>query len=236
LSGVGAQIGAGGDGSKRAATTAEPLSPPSIAEARGDQVQEIPMILKLLPALALASGLALATAACNSNNDDNDNPGGVNSTATADTGPTEAAPPANGADHAAQFLTDAIMSDNAEIKAGQAAQDMGLTQAVKDYGKTLVADHTKAKDQASAVAKAMNVPIPTGTPPEADSGLKMAMSMSGAGFDKDFLAMMVKDHQAAIDKFQQEAASTDPAQVTDLAKQSLPTLKKHLETAQSLQK
>jgi putative membrane protein len=186
--------------------------------------------------LALASGLALATAACGSNNDDNDNPGGVNPTATADTGATEAPPPANAADHAAQFLTDAIMADNAEIKAGQAAQDMGSTQAVKDYGKTLVSDHTKAKDQASAIAKAMNVPIPTGTPPDADSELKMTTSMSGAGFDKDFLAMMVKDHQAAIDKFQQEAASTDPAQVTDLAKQSLPTLKKHLETAQSLQK
>jgi hypothetical protein len=36
--------------------------------------------------------------------------------------------------------------------------------------------------------------------------------------------------------FQQEADSGDPAQVTDFAKQTLPTLKKHLETAQSLQK
>jgi predicted outer membrane protein len=47
---------------------------------------------------------------------------------------------------------------------------------------------------------------------------------------------MVKDHQNAIDMFQAEAASSDPAQVTDLAKQTLPTLKKHLQTAQSLQK
>jgi putative membrane protein len=195
------------------------------------------MKLKLIPTLALAGGLALATAACGSKTDESDNPGGVNPTATApDTGATEAAPATAGADHAAKFLTDAIQADNAEIKAGQAAQDMGSTQAVKDFGKMLVADHTKAKDQASQVAMAMNVPVPSGTTPDADAELKMATSMSGAGFDKDFLSAMVKDHQKAIDMFTEEAASSDPASVTDLAKQTIPTLKKHLETAQSLQK
>ena len=86
------------------------------------------------------------------------------------------------------------------------------------------------------VAKAMNVPIPDGTTPEADSAYKMATSMSGAGFDKDFISAMIDDHKKDIDKFQQEADSGDPAQVTDLAKQSLPTLKKHLQTAESLKK
>lgn len=195
------------------------------------------MKLKLVPLLALASGLTLATAACGSKSSDSDNPGGANPTATAaDTGATEAPGTTAGNDHAAQFLTNAIQADNAEIKAGNAAADMGSTQAVKDYGKMLVSDHTKAKDQARQIAMAMNVPVPTGTTPDADAELKMATSMSGKGFDKDFLAAMVKDHQKAIDMFQQEAGSSDPAQVTDLAKQTLPTLKKHLQTAQSLQK
>ena len=192
------------------------------------------MKLKLVPALALASGLALATAACNSNAE---NPGGANPTATAaDTGATEAPATTAASDHAAQFLTDVIQTNNAEIKFGQAAQDMGSTQGVKDFGKMLVDDHTKANDQAKQLAMALNVPVPDGTTPEADSELKMATGMSGAGFDKDFLADMVKGHQQAIDKFQQEADSSDPAQVTDFAKQTLPTLKKHLQTAQSLQK
>lgn len=179
----------------------------------------------LIPAVVLV----LATAACSDNKDD------TNATAT-DTAAMDTTATAAPTDHAAQFLTDAIMADNAEIKAGQAAQDMGSTQAVKDFGKMLVDDHTKAKEQAAQVAMAMNVPVPDGTPPGAEDELKMATGMKGSGFDKDFLAMMVKDHQAAIDKFQQEADSSDPAQVTDLAKQSLPTLKKHLQTAQSLQK
>jgi putative membrane protein len=197
--------------------------------------------------LAVASGLALATAACGKRDNASNDPGEANATATATTVATDTSAPATtdtaaatgataASSHAAQFLTNAIEADNAEIKAGQAAQDMGSTQAVKDYGKMLVNDHTKAKDQASQVAMALNVPVPTGTPPDADAELKMATSMSGAGFDKDFLAAMIKDHQNAIDMFQQEAGSSDPAQVTDLAKQTLPTLKKHLQKAQSLQK
>jgi putative membrane protein len=197
--------------------------------------------------LAVASGLALATAACGKRDNASNDPGEANATATDTTVATDTSAPATtdtaaatgataASSHAAQFLTNAIEADNAEIKAGQAAQDMGSTQAVKDYGKMLVNDHTKAKDQASQVAMALNVPVPTGTPPDADAELKMATSMSGAGFDKDFLAAMIKDHQKAIDMFQQEAGSSDPAQVTDLAKQTLPTLKKHLQKAQSLQK
>jgi putative membrane protein len=187
----------------------------------------------LIPAVALV----FATAACSGNKDDAT---GADATAT-DTAAmgTTATPTATdtaAATPAAAFLTDAIQTDNAEIKAGQAAQDMGSTQGVKDFGKMLVDDHTKHKDQASTIAMAMNVPVPEGTPPGADEELKMATGMKGSAFDKDFLAMMVKGHQAAIDKFQKEADSSDPAQLTDFAKQSLPTLKKHLQTAQSLQK
>ena len=205
------------------------------------------MKLKSVPMLAVASGLALATAACGKRDNASNDPGEANATATDTTVATDTSAPATtdtaaatgataASSHAAQFLTNAIEADNAEIKAGQAAEDMGSAQAVKDYGKMLVNDHTKAKDQASQVAMALNVPVPTGTPPDADAELKMATSMSGAGFDKDFLAAMIKDHQKAIDMFQQEADSSDPAPVTDLAKATLPTLKKHLQTAQSLQK
>jgi putative membrane protein len=190
--------------------------------------------MKLRPHLflALGAGMSLATAACSDKAADN--------TATTDTAAmataTGAATPAAADSHAAQFLTDAIQASNAEIKAGQAAVDMGSSQGVKDYGQMLIDDHTKANEQAKQLAMTMNVPVPTGTTPEADSELSMMTSMSGAGFDKDFLSAMIKDHQKAIDMFQQEADSSDPATVTDFAKQTLPTLKKHLETAQSLSK
>ena len=193
------------------------------------------MKFKSVPMLALASGLALATTACGKTDSADAGPTATDTTAATDTG-TPAGTGTATHDHAAQFLTDVIQTNNAEIKFGQAAQEMASVQGVRDFGKMLVADHTKANDQAKQLAMALNVPVPDGTTPQADSELKMATGMSGAAFDKDFLADMVKGHQQAIDKFQQEAGSSDPAQVTDFAQQTLPTLKKHLATAQSLQK
>lgn len=185
------------------------------------------MKLKSIPMLALASGLSLAMAACSKN----DSTGGADATATPAASATAAAP-----DHATQFLTAVIQTNNAEVKFGQAAQSMGSAQAVRDFGKMLVDDHTKANDQATQIAKAMNVAVPSGVKPDDMAAYNMATSMKGADFDKDFAEAMVKGHQKAIDMFQQEADGGDPAQVTDFAKETLPTLKKHLETAQSLEK
>jgi len=183
---------------------------------------------KLIPVLALAGGLSLAMATCSGNDSATD----TNATATGTATPAAAATP----DHASQFLTDVIQTNNAEIKFGQAAQSTGSTQAVRDFGKMLVDDHTKANAQASEIAKALNVIVPTSIKPDDMATYNMVTGMKGAGFDKDFADAMVKGHQNAIDKFRKEADSGDPAQVTDFAKQTLPTLKKHLETAKSLQK
>ncbi len=45
---------------------------------------------------------------------------------------------------------------------------------------------------------------------------------------------MVKDHQEDIKEFQKESSKNDAA--GKLAKETLPTLQKHLEAAQSLEK
>jgi putative membrane protein len=189
------------------------------------------MKLKLIPTLALVSGLSLAMAACSASNDATDADEAATDTATPAAVQTTAA-----ADHASQFITDVIQTNNAEIKFGQAAQSMGSTQTVRDFGKMLVDDHTKANAQASQIAKSMNVAVPTGIKPDDMAAYNMATGMKGADFDKDFASAMVKGHQKAVDMFQQEVDSGDPAQVTDFAKQTLPTLQKHLKTAQSLQK
>jgi putative membrane protein len=186
-----------------------------------------------LPAVALV----LAATACSGNKDDAT---GADATATdtaaMDTAATPAATDNAAATPAAAFLTDAMKGDNSEVKVGKLAQDMGASQGVKDFGKMLADDHGKHKDQLAKVAMALNVPTTDETKPEADALYGKLQGLSGAEFDKAFVAGMIEDHKKDIDKYQKEADSSDPAQVTDLAKQTLPTLKKHLQTAQSLQK
>jgi putative membrane protein len=59
--------------------------------------------------------------------------------------------------------------------------------------------------------------------------------LSGNAFDRQFVQHMVADHKKDISDYQKEAKRSD-GQVSDYAKTTLPTLQKHLETAQSLAK
>ena len=57
--------------------------------------------------------------------------------------------------------------------------------------------------------------------------------LTGDAFDRQFATEMVADHKKDIQKYQRAAKEkNDP--VADYANQTLPTLQKHLETAQGL--
>ncbi|HEX7655789.1 MAG TPA: DUF4142 domain-containing protein [Sphingomonas sp.] len=186
-----------------------------------------------ISALVLASA-GLAVAGCSSNNGDSATT--QDSTTAAATDTTPAAGQAIADTHVSSFLTDAAETDNDEIKIGQLAASQGSSKGVKDFGQMLVDDHTKHKAQGAKLASSMGVAPTDATTPEGDAEYQKLQGLKGADFDKEFASAMVSGHQKAIDKFQQEANSSDPAQVTDFAKQSLPTLQTHLDTAKKLQK
>ncbi|MGI4878083.1 MAG: DUF4142 domain-containing protein [Janthinobacterium lividum] len=131
------------------------------------------------------------------------------------------------------FLNDAIKGDNSEIKLGAMAADKGGSAGIKAYGKMLNEDHSAHKAKLVAIAQPLNVKIPDGMPAGSDLEYLKLKVLSGASFDKEFARHMVKDHQEDITKYEKEVARNDPATVK-LAKATLPTLRKHLKTAQSL--
>jgi putative membrane protein len=133
------------------------------------------------------------------------------------------------------FVKNAIQGDNAEIKMGQLAQQNGGSQGVKGFGKTLVTDHTAAKQEAESVAKQMGVTPPPDVKPDAQQAYDKLSKMSGASFDREFAQHMVMDHRKDIAEFREQArAGLGPA--SNLAAKQLPTLEKHLRTAEDLQK
>lgn len=132
------------------------------------------------------------------------------------------------------FLMDAIRGDIAEIKMGELAQMKGQSEGVRDFGEMLVEDHTKAQKKTADLAKEMNVPVPTQPTPEQTAKHDALARLSGAEFDRQFVAEMVKGHQEEIAKYEKQAQSGD-SKVAELAEDLLPTLRQHLATAQRLQ-
>ncbi len=132
-----------------------------------------------------------------------------------------------------EFLIKAIRGDNSETQLGAMAAQRG-GPAVRAYGQTLVADHTKARKEAERVAVRHGVQPPTDLLPEASDEQQKLAKLQGADFDKEFANYMVKDHKEDVSDFTKEAQSHAPDDVRALAQGALPDLQKHLDMAKRL--
>lgn len=153
----------------------------------------------------------------------------MNGSAMNDTGMTNAS---LSADEQA-FVTEAMKGDNAEVQIGQLAQAQGGSAAVKDFGSMLATDHGAHRGKLADLATSAGMSATDEPSAEGKANLAKLKGLTGAAFDKAFKAAMVEDHKKDIAKYEKQTSAASPA-LASLAKDTLPVLKKHLSTAQSL--
>lgn len=141
---------------------------------------------------------------------------------------------AQNAPPARKFVEQSIKSDNSEIMLGRMAEQRGASRGVREFGHTLVQDHKQAKQQMKQVADRMGIRANGSTLPQAQDEQQKLSHLHGRAFDREFVNYMVNDHQQDIRKFENEASS-NRGRVSKMAAQQLPTLRKHLHIAKSLQ-
>src|SRR5262249_4225222 len=112
-------------------------------------------------------------------------------------------------------------------------QDKGASQAVKDYGKTLVADHTAANEKLRSIATDEAVILPSALDSKHQSDVDKFAKLSGARFDREFMSHAVKDHKEDISEFQKEVENGANARIKAFATDTLPTLQEHLRLAEN---
>ena len=137
-------------------------------------------------------------------------------------------------DSAKKFISEAIQGNLAEISMGQLAQSKSQNDGVRMFGKALEADHSAAVEQSTAAATEVGARVPTEPNTKQKRAYEMMSKLSGTKFDREFIDQMVEDHKMDISKYTKQANGSGP--VASYAKETLPTLKQHLDTAQSLQK
>ena len=143
---------------------------------------------------------------------------------------------ASAADEGSQkFIKEAIEGNLAEIAVGKLAQEKGRSEGVRSFGAQLVANHTAANEKAAKIANSIGVTPPTASNKKQQAVYDKLSKLSGEKFDRRFAKAMVKDHKKDIREFEKEAKKkNDPA--ADFANETVPTLRKHLEMAESLEK
>jgi putative membrane protein len=134
-----------------------------------------------------------------------------------------------------EFLVEALHTGMAEVEMGRLAQQRG-TPAVKEFGKKLESDHARAAQEIKVLLGTRNVTTPAEPTVEADAHSAALAKLSGAEFDAAFLKLMVASHEEAIEKYGAQTHANPNKQLSEFAAKTLPTLRAHLATAQSLQR
>jgi putative membrane protein len=187
---------------------------------------------------------ALAFVSCNNSSDGEAmNADTSNSTVNSDTAGTNAnnnttantpATPLSKED--SNFVIEAAIGGMMEVDAGNLAQQNANNQRVKDFGGMMVTDHSKANNELQGLASSHGISLPAALPADKQKHLDAMKKMTGKAFDKHYMDMMVNDHKKTIDKFKMASEKCDDANLKSWASQTLPTLQKHMDSAQAVKK
>ena len=130
------------------------------------------------------------------------------------------------------FVQQATASGLAEVTEGQIAVAKSLI--TRDFGQRMVTDHTAANKQLSAIAAQEHIPqSPVLTGP-AQQDIVTLEVLTDPEFSRTYVEMQVVDHIQTLRQFLQETkAGQDPALVT-FAKEQVPVLMQHLDSAVAL--
>lgn len=133
-----------------------------------------------------------------------------------------------------KFVNDAAITDIFEIQAGQLAQQKVKDAAYKDFAQMTISDHTKTTEELKGMAPKLGIELPQKLDQKHQALLDKLNTLSGAAFESAYRRDQIEGHQAAIAMFQRYARSGDNPEVKRFASQTLPTLHKHEQHAQSL--
>jgi putative membrane protein len=129
----------------------------------------------------------------------------------------------------AEFVAEAAAINMEEIELGELAQEKGMSQDVKNLGKMMVDEHTKALNDLKMLAEKKGITIPSSLTEDGQDKYNDLNEETGKDFDKEYASMMVKGHEKAIDKFEKASSDSDDSEIRDWAASMLPGLHTHLE-------
>lgn len=127
------------------------------------------------------------------------------------------------------FAKESAQGGLAEVQMGRLAAAQASNPAVKQFGQQMVDDHSKANNELLAVAARKNMTLPTAPTAEQQAEADKLAKLTGADFDKEYVAAMVKDHEHDVEDFQIQADKGNDPEVKAFAAKTLPTLQHHLQ-------
>src|SRR5205085_6354522 len=120
------------------------------------------------------------------------------------------------------------------VQLGKYAMANAGSAAVKQFGKMMADDHTKANTELTTIAQVKSIAIPNVPGDKHQHHIDDLTKKKGAEFDKDYMSMMVDDHEEDVKKFEDAAKNAKDVDIKAFAAKTVPVLRKHLDAAKKI--
>lgn len=126
-----------------------------------------------------------------------------------------------------------------EIAAGKLAEKRGKSAAIRNFGKALIADHTKAEKQVSQAAQKAKISPSDSALSAKDkeqekvdkNKMDQLKTLTGAEFDKTFAQVMSNDHEHMISMLKDGKSDLQSDDLKTLVDDTIPVLQQHKDMA-----
>src|SRR5215213_3373276 len=115
------------------------------------------------------------------------------------------------------FWNELAQGNMAEIAASNLALQRAQSEQVRQFAQQMVTDHTAAASEMQTLAAGKNVTLPTAMSTKQQSDMDKLGGRTGADFDRDYMKMMVKDHERMAKMLDRESTRNTDADVKAFA-------------------
>ena len=134
----------------------------------------------------------------------------------------------------ADFAVEVANGNMIEVQLGGLAETKAVNDRVKAFAKMMVKDHMKISKDLQKIATAKNITLPQALSDEAKKDIDRLSKKDKKNFDRTYMNMMVADHKKDVTKFEKAAKDCKDPDLKNFIKQTLPTLRKHLDSARGI--
>jgi putative membrane protein len=133
-----------------------------------------------------------------------------------------------------EFIQYASEMHVGEIEMGQQAKQKSTNEDVKKYAEAVIETHTDALEELSD--RTEGIDLSKTASQDAQGHVEFLSPLSGTQFDKEFVDLMIADHQSAFDSFKALQAGAQSANLKRYMTAAQSDLEARLNEARELQK
>lgn len=134
----------------------------------------------------------------------------------------------------AHFYKSAAAGGIAEVEMGRIAEEKSNNPKVKDFAAMMVKDHSAANEELKSLAASKNVTLPSGPGAHGAASKAKLEALSGASFDKSYIAAQLQAHKSTVALLNKEISSGQDDDAKAFARKILPTVESHLKAVDEL--